>query len=72
MCVGAWARFEPCEASLRAVREAKAALEKAGHTMVPLEPPKDGWEVSAHRNGMNLKRLGGIDCIVWPERRLCM
>jgi len=51
VCMGGWmgwGRFQPCVTAVRAVVEAKKALEKAGCEVVemPLPKGKDGWEVS--------------------------
>lgn len=35
--------YEPCATSKRALNDTITALEKAGHTCVPFEPPTDGW-----------------------------
>jgi len=35
--------FTPCQTSKRAVKEAVAALTRAGHLCVPFKPPTDGW-----------------------------
>lgn len=45
--------FEPCAASKRGLEETIAALEKAGHTLVPFELPVDGWETNRLLFGIN-------------------
>lgn len=37
---------EPCPTAMRAMNETIAALEKAGHTLVPFEAPTTGWDAT--------------------------
>ena len=45
--------FAPCAAARRGLEETIAALEKAGHTLVPFEPPANGWETNRILVGVN-------------------
>ena len=36
--------MDPCPTGKRAMNEAITALEKQGHTVVPFNPPTDGWQ----------------------------
>jgi Asp-tRNA(Asn)/Glu-tRNA(Gln) amidotransferase A subunit family amidase len=45
--------FAPCAAAKRGLEKTIAALEKAGHTLVPFELPMNGWETNRLLVGIN-------------------
>jgi Asp-tRNA(Asn)/Glu-tRNA(Gln) amidotransferase A subunit family amidase len=45
--------FTPCAAARRGLDETIAALQKQGHTLVPFDPPINGWEAVRLLVGVN-------------------